>query len=194
MMRGLHAGLRALSIAALMILLCTTGEVAVAQGKVAATAADLSRLVDGVGGIEWRWSPRETRATLKGKDTPQPVVVWVGRIVDVRAGKAATGDNDSVVEFLAVYMPLAKPGPDALALPLRLRPESGDHFVVSLRSPAVSEEMLKNLRQSILDTTHYTVVLGEPKYIAPFGRWAAVWLQTRRASVSQQLKVEIVRE
>lgn len=159
-----------------------------------ADPTDLSPLIQGISGIEWRWGPRETLATLKKKGTPQPTVVWVGRIVDVRVAKPAPGDKDSVVEFLAAYMPLAAPGPDALVPPLRLRPETGEHFVVSLRSPAVTEEMLKNLRQSILDTPHYTAVLGEPRGVAPFGRWVAIWLQTRRATVTQQIKPEIVRD
>ena len=157
-----------------------------------ADPTDLSPLIQGVGGIEWRWGPRETLATLTTKGTPQPTVVWIGRIVDVRAGKSVAGEKESVVEFLAAYMPLVAPGAEALVSPVRLRPETGEHFVVSLRSPAATEEMLKNLRQSMLDTPHYTVVLGEPRGVAPFGRWVAIWLQTRRATVTQQLKFEIV--
>lgn len=170
---------------------------AFAQQKAApAGATDPTYLIDGLGGIEWIWTPRETLATLmnKNKSGPQPTVVWVGRVVDVRAGRPVDGGTDSVVEFLAAYMPLAKPGPGALSPPLRLRPETGEYFVVSLRAPAASEDVINNLRQSMRDTTHYTVVVGEPRFIAPFGRWAAIFLQTRRATVSQQLKIDIVRD
>lgn len=174
---------------------CGSAPVFAQQKKGApANATDPIDLIAGVGGIEWIWSPRETLATLLSKGGPQPVVVWVGRIIDVRAKQAVTGGDESAVEFLAAYMPLMKPGPGALAVPLRVRPETGDHFVVSLRSGPVSDEMVKNLRQSMLDTTHYTVVLGEPRFIAPYGRQAAIFLQTRRAIVSQQLKIDIVRE
>ncbi len=151
-------------------------------------------LIDGVGGIEWKWSPRETQATIRNKAGVQPTVLWIGRIVDVRLGRSVTGGEDGVLEFLAAYQPLVNPSPAALAAPIRLRPETGDHFVVSLRSPPVTEDMLKTLRQSMLDRTHYAVVLGEPRFIAAYGRHAAIFLQTRRASVTQALKVEVVRE
>jgi hypothetical protein len=188
------------SLLLLVLALCVGGAVAPAPAfaqKQAgpAGAPDLTALIDGIGGIEWRWTPRETQATLvQNKGGPQPIVVWVGRIVDVRLGQTATGTEESVIEFLAAYLPLAKPGPEALTAPVRVRPETGDHFVVSLRSPAVSPEMLKNLRRSVLDSRHYTVVLGEPRFIGPYGRQAAIFLQTVRAIVTQQLKVEMVRE
>jgi len=159
-----------------------------------AGASDPIHLIDGVGGIEWAWSPRETQATIGNKAGVQPTVLWIGRIVDVRIGRSVTGGDDGVLEFLAAYQPLIKASSAALKPPIRLRPETGDHFVVSLRSPPVTEEMLKNLRQSMLDRTHYAVVLGEPRFIASFGRHAAIFLQTRRATVTQVLKVEVVRE
>ena len=159
-----------------------------------AGASDPTHLIDGVGGIEWAWSPRETQATIGNKAGVQPTVLWIGRIVDVRLGRPVTGGDDGVLEFLAAYQPLIKASSAALTPPIRLRPETGDHFVVSLRSPPVTEEMLKNLRQSLLDRTHYAVVLGEPRYIAAYGRHAAIFLQTRRATVTQALKVEVVRE
>lgn len=152
------------------------------------------QVIEGVGDIEWQWTPRETMATLVNKGGPQPIVVWVGRVVDVRMGRSIRGESESVLEFLAAYMPLAKPGPFALASPVRLRPETGDHFVVSLRSPPLNVELLRNLRQSLLDRTHYTVVVGEPRFIAPFGRHAAIFMQTRRATVAQQMKVDVVRD
>jgi hypothetical protein len=194
--RGL-AALRAVLIAGLI---AVAGGLPAAQAQpqkkpVPAGATEPAQILDGIGGIEWGWTPRNTVATLMNTmGGPQPTVVWVGRIIDVRAGKPLVGDGDSVVEFLAAYMPLAQPGPQALGVPVRLRPETGEHFVVSLRSPAVSEEMLNNLRQSMLDVTHYTVVVGEPRFVAPFGRWSAIFLQTRRATVTQQLKIEIVRD
>lgn len=160
----------------------------------AAQSQEAIALIEGIGGIEWKWSPRETQATIRNKAGVQPTVLWIGRIVDVRLGRSVTGGDDGVLEFLAAYQPLVNPSPAALAAPIRLRPETGDHFVVSLRSPPVSEDMVKNLRQSMLDRTHYAVVLGEPKFIAAYGRHAAIFLQTRRASVTQALKVEVVRE
>lgn len=159
-----------------------------------AGAVDPSHIVDGLGGIEWAWTPRETVATMLAKATLQPTVAWIGRIVDVRAGRAVTGEADSVLEFLAAFMPYAKPGPEALTPPVRLRPETGELFVVSLRSPRTEEVLIRNLRQSMLDQTHHTVVVGEPRFIAPFGRHQAIFLQTRRATVTQQLRVEIVRD
>jgi hypothetical protein len=159
-----------------------------------AGASDPTHLIDGIGGIEWGWGPRQTQATINNKAGVQPTVVWIGRIVDVRIGRSVTGGDDGVLEFLAAYQPLAKPSAAALAPPIRLRPETGEFFVVSLRSPPVTEDTLKNLRQSLLDRTHYTVVLGEPKFIAAFGRQAAIFLQTRRATVTQALKVEVVRD
>ncbi|MCE2949042.1 MAG: hypothetical protein ACK515_23040 [bacterium] len=159
-----------------------------------AGASDPTHLIDGVGGIEWAWGPRETQATIGNKAGVQPTVLWIGRIVDVRIGRSVTGGEDGVLEFLAAYQPLIKPSSAALTPPIRLRPETGDHFVVSLRSPPVNEEMLKNLRQSLLDRTHYAVVLGEPRYIAAYGRHAAIFLQTRRATVTQALKIEVVRD
>ena len=160
----------------------------------AGQSSEAIALIEGIGGIEWKWSPRETQATIRNKAGVQPTVLWIGRVVDVRLGRSVTGGEDGVLEFLAAYQPLVNPSPAALAAPIRLRPETGDHFVVSLRSPPVTEDMVKNLRQSMLDRTHYAVVLGEPKFIAAYGRQAAIFLQTRRASVTQALKVEIVRE
>lgn len=160
----------------------------------AGQSSETARLIEGIGGIEWGWGPRETQATIRNKAGVQPTVLWIGRIVDVRIGRSVTGGEDGVLEFLAAYQPLIKPSPAALVPPIRLRPETGDHFVVSLRSPPVTEDMVKNLRQSMLDRTHYAVVLGEPKFIAPYGRQVAIFLQTQRASLSQSLKVEVVRE
>ncbi|MBY0440490.1 MAG: hypothetical protein K2W80_20085, partial [Burkholderiales bacterium] len=171
-----------------------SGKAAPAQKGTPAGASDPTHLIDGIGGIEWAWGPRQTQATINNKAGVQPTVLWIGRIVDVRLGRSVTGGDDGVLEFLAAYQPLVKPSSAALTPPIRLRPETGDHFVVSLRSPPLNEEMLKNLRQSMLDRTHYAVVLGEPRYIAAFGRHAAIFLQTRRATVTQALKVEVVRE
>jgi hypothetical protein len=165
-----------------------------AAGAAAAASSEVARLIEGIGGIEWGWGPRETQATLLNKAGVQPVVFWIGRVVDVRIGRAVTGGDDGVLEFLAAYQPLVKPSPAALAPPVRLRPETGDHFVVSLRSPPIDDALLKNLRQSMLDRTHYVAVLGEPKFIAAYGRHAAIFLQTRRATVTQALKVELVRD
>jgi hypothetical protein len=166
-----------------------------AQVKAApAGAVNPSNIIDGIGGIEWAWTPRETVATMLAKATMQPTVAWIGRITDVRVGRAVTGEADSVLEFLAAFMPYAKPGPDALNPPVRVRPETGELFVVSLRSPRAEDALIRNLRQSMLDQTHYTVVVGEPRFTAPFGRHQAIFLQTRRATVSQQLRVEIVRD
>jgi hypothetical protein len=167
---------------------------AIRSAPAPAGASDPTHLIDGVGGIEWAWGPRETQATIGNKAGVQPTVVWVGRVADVRIGRPVTGGDDGVLEFLVAYQPLVKPSSAALAPPIRLRPETGEHFVVSLRSPPVTEEMLKNLRQSMLDRTHYAVVLGEPRFIAAYGRHAAIFLQTRRATVTQALKVEVVRE
>ena len=171
-----------------------SGKAAPAQKGTPAGASDPTHLIDGIGGIEWAWGPRQTQATINNKAGVQPTVLWIGRIVDVRLGRSVTGGDDGVLEFLAAYQPLVKPSSAALTPPIRLRPETGDHFVVSLRSPPLNEDMLKNLRQSMLDRTHYAVVLGEPRYIAAFGRHAAIFLQTRRATVTQALKVEVVRE
>ena len=159
-----------------------------------AGAVDPSNIIDGLGGIEWAWTPRETVATMLAKATVQPTVAWTGRIVDVRAGRAVSGEADSVLEFLAAFMPYARPGPAALTPPVRLRPETGELFVVSLRSPRTEDVLIRNLRQSMLDQTHYTVVVGEPRFVGPYGRHQAIFLQTRRATVSQQLRVEIVRD
>lgn len=168
---------------------------ALAQGRPApAGATHPTNIVDGLGGIEWAWTPRETVATLQAKATLQPTVVWVGRVVDVRVGRPVGGEADSVLEFLAAFMPYVRPGPEALSPPVRLRPETGEMFVVSLRSPRAEEALIRNLRQSMLDQTHYTVVVGEPKFVGSYGRQQAIFLQTRRATVSQQLRVEIVRD
>ena len=171
-----------------------SGKAAPAQKGTPAGASDPTHLIDGIGGIEWGWGPRQTQATINNQAGVQPTVLWIGRIVDVRLGRSVTGGDDGVLEFLAAYQPLVKPSSAALTPPIRLRPETGDHFVVSLRSPPLNEDMLKNLRQSMLDRTHYAVVLGEPRYIAAYGRHAAIFLQTRRATVTQALKVEVVRE
>jgi hypothetical protein len=119
------------------------------------------------------------------------VVMWVGKVVDVSVHRRQ--DGVTVLEWLCEQHPFVSAPGMPLAEPLLLKREPAGHFVVTFNLPTLSVAEAREKIVKPLKSPAWVLVRGEPVFAETRKGMKAVFLHSRAATVSDTLKVELVK-